>query len=64
MTTTFTVDWKEKDLLIQMAKNYARKLEDDIELNKELGLETQYREQELKQTYKLWEKIEKGEQTK
>ena len=61
MTTTFTVDWKEKDLLMQMARCYVDQLEGDIELNKELELPTDYYEKELKQTHTLWEKIEKGE---
>lgn len=61
MTTTFTVDWKEKDLLMQMARCYVDKLEREIEFRKELELSTDYREKKLKQTYTLWGKIEKGE---
>ena len=49
---------------MQMARCYVDKLERDIELNKELELPTDYYEKELKQTYALWGKIEKGEQVK
>lgn len=64
MTTTFTVDWQEKYLLMGAMKCYVDKLEENIEFYKEFKFPTTRVEKELKQAYELWEKIEKGEQAK
>lgn len=62
MKTTLELSYKEICLICRMANKYNQSLDESIALADKLGVTHNWTDKEQKETFELWEKIEKIEE--